>query len=130
MSKKKVSSADFMGLLDDQEVVNERPAFSPIKDPPPKARRPRRAAPTQMKIGKYTLGPAQTEVLRFVITRGQAIANDLSSKGQALANDLTSKGQALATDLTAKAQANGMLARAEKTIEVLRETIQRLRRAR
>lgn len=62
MAKKKISSEDFLNLLDDQEAAPTKRTFEPQKKKSKKDK-------IRLKFGKHQLSPVQDELLRLVLAK-------------------------------------------------------------
>lgn len=67
MSKKKISSQDFLNLMDEQDDAREKMAFNPKKKATP--RKVKAKKQPEPLFGNYKLSPLQEEWLKFAVAR-------------------------------------------------------------
>lgn len=77
MAKKKISSQDFLNLMDEQESRLEKPAFNPAqKITPKKTKKKTRIA---LFGGRYTLTPVQEEWFQFAVAKTPRFVKKLAT---------------------------------------------------
>lgn len=76
MPKKKISSQDFLTLMDEQEAGPEKMAFNPAKEIKPKKARAVKAKP-ELFLGRFKLTPLQQEWVKFAEARTPRFVKDL-----------------------------------------------------
>ena len=67
MPKKKISSQDFLNLMDEQDSSSEKVPFAQKSKPKPQRLKSKKK-PIQI-LGRYTLTPMQEEWVQFAIAR-------------------------------------------------------------
>ena len=77
MSKKKISSQDFLNLMDEQEVAPEKMAFNPTKAPNRKAKKTKAKTKDTRLLGRYKLTPMQEEWVQFAVARTPKFVKDI-----------------------------------------------------
>jgi len=78
MAKNKISSQDFLNLMDEQEVAPEKMAFNPTKKTTPK-KLAKAKKKSVLFLGKYKLTPLQEEWVQFAVARTPKFVVDLVS---------------------------------------------------
>jgi len=76
MAKKKISSQDFLNLMDEQEAGPEKMAFNPAKEIKPKKVKVKAVKP-ELFLGRFKLTPMQQEWVKFAEARTPRFVKDL-----------------------------------------------------
>lgn len=69
MAKKKISSQDFLNLMDEQESGPAKMAFNPAREIKPKRVRTKMKPQPELLLGRFKLTPIQQEWLKFAEAR-------------------------------------------------------------
>jgi hypothetical protein len=69
MGKKKISSQDFLDLMDEQVVAPEKMAFNPSKKPSSASTKKAKTPETILLLGRYKLTPVQEELVQFALNK-------------------------------------------------------------
>jgi|GEM_PF-2393844 len=77
MAKKKISSQDFLNLMDEQEAGPEKMAFNPAKEIKPKKAAKVKAAKPELFLGRFKLTPMQQEWVKFAEARTPRFVKDI-----------------------------------------------------